>query len=135
MIKTSRHQERIWALQILYSLDLNDTINEEEANRAIRNLKEEHSLSDDDRYYFEGLVSGVVNDIEKYDKRINQQAIDWDIKRMPYIDRNIIRIALYEMIQDVPVGVVINEAVEIAKEYAEEKSARFINGILAKINS
>ncbi len=133
MIKTSRHQERIWALQILYSLDLNDTINEEEASRAIRNLKEEHTLSDDDRYYFEGLVSGVVNNIEEYDNRINQQAIDWNIKRMPYIDRNIIRIALYEMIQDVPVGVVINEAVEIAKEYAEEKSARFINGILSKI--
>ncbi len=135
MIKTSRHQERIWALQILYSLDLNDTINEEEASRAIRNLKEEHTLSDDDRYYFEGLVSGVVNNIEEYDNRINQQAIDWNIKRMPYIDRNIIRIALYEMVQEVPVGVVINEAVEIAKEYAEEKSARFINGILAKINS
>ncbi len=135
MIKTSRHQERIWALQILYSLDLNDTINEEEASKAIRNLKEENELSDDDRYYFEGLVSGVVNNIKEYDNRINQQAIDWNIKRMPYIDRNIIRIALYEMIQDVPVGVVINEAVEIAKEYAEEKSARFINGILAKINS
>lgn len=132
MIKTSRHQQRIWALQILYSLDLNGIINEEEASKAIRNLKEEHELSDD-HYYFEELVSGVVNNIEEYDNRINQQAIDWNIKRMPYIDRNIIRIALYEMIQDVPVGVVINEAVEIAKEYAEEKSARFINGILSKI--
>jgi len=132
MIKTSRHQERIWALQILYSLDLNGTINNEEASRAIHNLKEENELSDDP-YYFEELVSGVVNNIEEYDNRINQQAIDWNIKRMPYIDRNIIRIALYEMIQDVPVGVVINEAVEIAKEYAEEKSARFINGILSKI--
>ncbi len=105
MIKTSRHQQRIWALQILYSLDLNGIINEEEASKAIRNLKEEHELSDD-HYYFEELVSGVVNNIEEYDNRINQQAIDWNIKRMPYIDRNIIRIALYEMIQDVPVGVV-----------------------------
>ncbi|MFW6287711.1 MAG: transcription antitermination factor NusB [bacterium] len=134
MIKTSRHQERIWALQVLYSLDLKGLIDLEQARKGIQQLKEENVIDDSD-HYFEGLVYGVVKKIDEYDQKINNQAIDWDIERMPYVDRNILRIALYEMEEDVPVGVVINEAVEIAKEYAEEKSAKFINGILARINN
>ncbi|MFP4661897.1 MAG: transcription antitermination factor NusB [Halanaerobiales bacterium] len=133
MIKTSRHQERIWALQILYSLDLTGQINTGQARKGIHQLKEEYVL-ENEAYYFEELVYGVVENIDAYDQKINKQAIDWNIERMAYIDRNILRIALYEMDNGVPVGVVINEAVEVAKEYADEKSAKFINGILAQIN-
>ncbi|MFW6021918.1 MAG: transcription antitermination factor NusB [Halanaerobiaceae bacterium] len=128
----TRHQERVWALQILYSLDLIEEINKGEADKKIRIIKEENQLDNND-YYFEGLVIGTIENTERYNSLINEKAIDWKVDRMPYIDRNILRLALFELENDVPVGVVINEAVELAKEYADSQSAKFINGILAKI--
>ena len=131
-MKITRHQERIWALQILYSLDLSDEMELASSVKGIGDLKIREKI-DDQPYYFEEIVKGVVLHKGKYDSRINLRAIDWNINRMALIDRNILRIALYELENNLPVGVVINEAVELAKEYGDEKSASFINGILAKI--
>lgn len=131
MTKISRHQERIWALQILYGLDLTDELNKESALRKFSSFKEERILLDDS-YYFEKLVQGVLDNIEELDQEINKRAIGWSIERIGYIERNILRIAFYEIQQGIPIGVAINEAVEIAKEYADERSASFINGILAE---
>lgn len=131
-MKVSRHQERIWALQALYCLDLIDDMDLRAADKGIRDLKTRENI-DDQTYYFEEIVKGVLTQQGKYDRQINLKAIDWDINRMALIDRNILRIALYELDNNLPVGVVINEAVELAKEYGDEKSASFINGILAKI--
>lgn len=116
----------------MYSLDLIEEINKGEADKKIRIIKEENQLDNND-YYFEGLVIGTIENTERYNSLINEKAIDWKVDRMPYIDRNILRLALFELENDVPVGVVINEAVELAKEYADSQSAKFINGILAKI--
>ncbi len=132
MNKITRHQERIWALQLLYSLDLLGELEQDEARKKIRELKIEVGLLEE-RYYFEDLIEGVTENIKELDKKINQQAIDWKIERMAFVDRNILRIALYEIAHDIPVGVAINEAVELAKEYSDVKSAGFINGILARI--
>ncbi|MFW6287134.1 MAG: transcription antitermination factor NusB [bacterium] len=132
MLKISRHQERIWALQILYSLDLTGNLDSEQYLEKVRVIKEENMLAEAD-YYFEKIIRGVLENYIEYDQLINKTAIDWDIKRMAYVDRNILRISLFEMNNEIPIGVVINEAVELAKEYADEKSAKFINGILAKI--
>lgn len=130
MIKVSRHQERIWALQILYSLDLTEEFNEEVASKKIFNLKEEKILTNDN-YYFEELIFGVLNNRKEIDEKISNKAIDWNIDRIGYIERNILRISLYEIEKKVPIGVAINEAVELAKVYVDEKSAKFINGVLA----
>ncbi|MEJ6950090.1 transcription antitermination factor NusB [Natronospora cellulosivora (SeqCode)] len=132
MQRINRHQERIWALQILYSLDLTEKLEDDTYKEKIENIKIENQL-EEKNYYFEKLISGVLENCSEYDMIINQTAIDWDINRMAYVDRNILRIALYEMNNDIPIAVVINEAVELAKEYADQKSAKFINGILAKI--
>src|SRR5690554_473700 len=96
MLKVSRHQERVWALQILYGLDILDGLSVEEAKKRIINLKDNEVLCDEN-YYFEGLVIGVVRGLEEYDKKLNELAIDWEVGRMSYIDRNILRIALYEI--------------------------------------
>ena len=131
-MKVSRRQERIWALQALYRLDLIDDMDLRAADKGISDIKTRENI-DDQPYYFEKIVKGVLTQQGKYDQQINLKAIDWKINRMALIDRNILRIALYELDNNLPVGVVINEAVELAKEYGDDKSASFINGILAKI--
>lgn len=133
MNKTTRHQERIWALQLLYSLDLLNELKRNEARRKIREFKIEEGLSED-KYYFENIIEGVIENLREIDERINHQAIDWKIERMSCVDRNILRIALFEMAHGIPVGVAINEAVELAKDYSDIKSAGFINGILARLS-
>jgi N utilization substance protein B len=133
MNKTTRHQERIWALQLLYSLDLLNELKRNEARRKIREFKIEEGLSED-KYYFENIIEGVIENLGEIDERIKHQAIDWKIERMSCVDRNILRIALFEMAHGIPVGVAINEAVELAKDYSDIKSAGFINGILARLS-
>ena len=129
----SRHKQRIWTLQILYSLDLKDEFGEKEGKIASNNMLKKHGLPDDVTYYFQDLVEGVIYNKEQIDSLINDKAIDWKVKRMAYIDRNILRIAIYEIKDElVPKGVAIDEAVELAKEYADEKSYKFINGILGR---
>ncbi|WP_286169743.1 transcription antitermination factor NusB [Halocella sp. SP3-1] len=133
MLKVSRHQERIWALQVLYGLDILDSLSVVEAKKGIANLKDSEVLCDEN-YYFEDIVIGVVKGLAEYDRKINELAIDWKVERMSYIDRNILRMALYELKEGLAQGVVINEAVELAKEFSDDKSPAFINGILGKVN-
>ncbi|MFW6035261.1 MAG: transcription antitermination factor NusB [Halothermotrichaceae bacterium] len=132
MKKPTRHQQRIWALQLLYSLDINSELNKTTAQTKIRTLKKNEDL-EDRKYYFETLIYRVLDKLEEYNQIIDEKAIKWSIQRMPYVDRNILRIAICEIKYEIPTGVAINEAVELAKEFADAKSASFINGILAKI--
>lgn len=134
MKNITRHQERVWALQILYSLDIKERLNFAQARVEIKNFKKDKDLyKDNDKpLYFEEVIKGVVQQKEDIDKIINKYAIDWELERMAFLDRNILRIALFEINNNLPVGVAINEAVELAKEFGDEKSPSFINGILAK---
>ncbi len=134
MVKVSRHEQRIWALQILYGLDLLNEMKEDRAERFFREYKRRNDLGDE-KYYFEGVVKGVLEKKDEIDDIISQKAIDWKLDRMAYVDRNILRIALFEMMNQLPFGVAINEAVELAKEFGDEKSSSFINGILAEIDN
>ena len=132
MTKTTRHQQRKWALQILYSIDLKNKFNLEKAEKECENLKKRNKLLENN-YYFEELIFGIVKNKESLDNYIDKKAVDWSINRMAVIDRNILRMALFEMEEElVPVGVAINEAVELAKEYGDNNSSGFINGILAR---
>ena len=82
------------------------------------------------------LVNGVVENKEAIDATLNGCATDWTVERMPATDRNILRVAVFEMRHEKPAlaaGVAINEAVEIAKAYGTEESPRFINGVLGKL--
>ncbi len=87
------------------------------------------------REFADGLIRGVVEHRAELDQRITQFAQNWDLKRMAVVDRNVLRLAIYEMYfrQDIPPVVSINEAVDIAKKFSTGDSGKFVNGILDKI--
>lgn len=81
------------------------------------------------------VVRGVEGRVIEIDKLIAGHSIDWTVDRMPVVDRTLLRMATFELLEraDVPTGVVISEAVELAKQYSTEESGRFVNGVLAAI--
>ena len=85
--------------------------------------------------FVEGLVTGTIRNIEEIDLVIQGAAENWDLKRMAAVDRNILRLAIYEIFyrNDIPAAVTINEALEIAKKYSSLESVPFINGLLDKV--
>ena len=99
-----------------------DEENSEEAAKAVK--------------YAGKVLEGTAAKLTEIDALIGKYAINWDVKRMPGIDRNILRLAIYEMLfaeEKIPVTVAVNEAVELAKIFGTDKSARFINGVLGKL--
>jgi transcription antitermination factor NusB len=82
--------------------------------------------------YAQELVRGVVEHIEKVDDLIRSQADNWRLERMPAVDRNVLRLAIYEMLfeRETPKLVVLDEAIELAKKFGSEQSGRFVNGLL-----
>jgi N utilization substance protein B len=87
--------------------------------------------------FAEVLVNGVNEHIESLDRLISERARDWTLDRMPVIDKNLLRMALFEMLylEEVPSAVAINEAVDLAKTYSTEGSSRFVNGLLAAVSA
>jgi len=89
------------------------------------------------RLFADKLIKGVVENRAALDERIKQHAENWDIHRMAVVDRNILRLAIYEMLyrEDIPPIVSINEAVDVAKKFSTKDSGKFVNGILDKIKN
>jgi len=129
--KHERRKAREGALSVLYSGD----ITEKDALGIVEDGSypaEEITLSD----YAERLVSGVTSNVEEIDARLAATSENWSVDRMPVVDRVILRMAVYEMlyVDEVPVSVAINEAVDLAKEFGgEDESPRFVNGVLGRI--
>ena len=131
----SRRRAREAALQALFQLDLNHGTEDErelyESLAVDMALQESKSLSDRNRQYVFEAVRGVRENLAEIDKRIAAHARAWKLSRMAVVDRNIMRLAAYEMgFQEIDPGIAINEAVELAKKYGTEDSGRFVNGIL-----
>lgn len=133
-----RSHAREICLKVLYQMD----ITLENYRACLENywLREEEafSLSDESiKDFVRELVEGVAEHRKEIDAKISQYATNWEIERMAVIDRNILRLACFELIfrQDIPPKVSINEAIELAKKYSEPQSSRFVNGILDKIKS
>ncbi|MGQ9497868.1 MAG: transcription antitermination factor NusB [Desulfotomaculales bacterium] len=126
-----RRQARQTALQVLFQVDMVKT-SLEEAFQASLSLSR---LPPADEEFARSLAGGVIAHRDRLDAIISQVSHDWRLERMGYVDRNIIRIGLYEMIVDgrVPSSVAINEAVELAKIFGGEDSWRFVNGILGEV--
>ena len=97
-------------------------------DRSARDLAELESALD----YAKSLVRGTLEHLDQIDKLIRQQAEHWRLERMPPVDRNILRLAIYEFLfeTDVPKLVILDEAIELAKEFGTEQSGRFVNGVL-----
>lgn len=129
MKKRSRAREL--ALQVLYQVDLRGPEVLAEANSFIRT--EERDLATCE--FALRLVDGVREHREELDRAIQAVAQNWEIGRMAVIDRNVLRLATYELLHctDIPPKVSINEAIELGKRYSTQNSGGFINGILDKI--
>lgn len=126
---TTRRQAREAALGALFQIDLGK-IDVTDALDSVR----AQGWPRDDWALIEGLVRGTRAHLDEIDAVIRDVAEHWTLERMATVDRNILRMATFELRHaDTPVGVVINEAVELAKEYSTEESGRFVNGMLGKI--
>jgi N utilization substance protein B len=126
-----RRQCRTCALQILYMMDAAQMGAEE----AIRSFRETNRMEDGLWEYAEALVNGFDSRRAEVDAAIESRSLNWRMYRMPVVDRNILRIAVYEMLfrEDVPAKVSIDEAIELAKKFGAEESRAFINGILDRV--
>ena len=102
-----------------------------EASEPTTPTTEDHEV----RKFGDPLIRGVLGNLNELDGIIKEQARNWDIARIAKVDRNILRLAIYEMLHrdDIPPVVSINEAIDIAKKFSTENSGRFVNGILDKV--
>jgi len=128
-----RRKARELALQFLYQLEQNGATDPRpfEADFWAR-----HPVDDEARAFADSLVQGAKRQQGEIDKRIAECAEHWDLDRMAVVDRNILRLAVYELLFEpgVPGKVTINEAIEIAKKFGTAESSRFINGVLDRIH-
>lgn len=131
---SARTKARKRALDILFQADVRGdepaAILAAEAKRAASEPSREASW-----LYAREIVDGVIDNRDAIDEQITTFAKDWSLARMPAVDRALLRIAVWEVLynDDVPAGVAIDEAVELAKEFSTDESGSFLNGVLARI--
>jgi N utilization substance protein B len=129
----TRHKDRMIALQALYEIDSVARQPEAVVERLVANAK----LSPENGDFVRELVGGAVKNREEIDRHIQKLAPAWPINQLALIDRNVLRLAIFEILFDnkVPVKVAVNEAVELAKAFGSESSAKFINGVLGAVSA
>jgi N utilization substance protein B len=132
-MKGARHKAREIALQVLYELDSVKHKPVDSLNHILSRIE----LAEDVIVFSKELVEGVVLNREQLDQNIRDFAPAWPLDQISIVDRNILRLAIYEILHDnlVPVKVAINEAVELAKTYGSNNSSRFINGVLGSVSN
>ncbi len=129
-----RRQSRELALQALFFLDMNSS-GDVQADVAAFCLENEAKLIPDVHPFFVELVQGVMGAMDRIDPLLETYSRNWKVSRMPVVDRNIMRIAAFELLErsDIPPSVTINEAVDIAKKFSTRESGAFVNGILDRL--
>ncbi|MBE9512736.1 MAG: transcription antitermination factor NusB [Chloroflexi bacterium] len=129
----ARRKARILAFQALYEADSVG----HEAELAVSRLLASEGLAEESSAFARELVSGVIHSKEEIDQNIRHFAPAWPIEQIPTVDRNILRLAIFEILLDkkVPVKVAINEAVELAKRFGSDSSPRFVNGVLGSVSA
>jgi N utilization substance protein B len=132
----NRHLSRSIAMQSLYEWDFKGQKSEQLDDIIKKNIAEFGPGMDDDSFVF-ALVKNTLENREKIDQLIEKCAPEWPINQVTLVDRNILRLGIYEVLfgnyEEVPPKVAINEAIELAKSFGGESSGRFINGVLGTI--
>lgn len=125
---SGRHKGRVLAVQFLFQRDINTG----DLDLALQQFWTDHDTSSKIREFTEELIRGVEINRASLDEQLQTSADNWEVRRMGGVDRNVMRVALFEMLHrpDIPPVVSINEAVDIAKELSSDESGRFVNGIL-----
>jgi N utilization substance protein B len=123
-------------MQCLYEWDFRDKNDKLTEEIILHNIKEFGPGIDDDSF-IHSLVRGVLKHRDKIDKLIEKCAPEWPLEQVTIVDRNVLRMGIYELVfgnyEEVPPKVAINEAIELAKTYGGESSGRFVNGVLGTI--
>ena len=138
------HYKRVgreFAMQYLFQVDVVGVDDQTKALEIFWSQVEDSEILPMNRIYRKGrefaenIIAGVCEHLELLDETIESASVKWNVDRMVVVDKNLMRIAAFEMMfcEDVPAPVSIDEAIEIAKDFSDEKSAKFINGILNKI--
>jgi transcription antitermination protein NusB len=132
-MKGARHKAREVALQTLYEIDSVEHTSEE----ALTHILSRIDVSEDVSMFAHELVNGVIQFRDQLDQNIRDFAPAWPLDQISIVDRNILRLAIFEILHDnkIPVKVAINEAVELAKTYGSNNSSRFINGVLGSVSN
>lgn len=132
MVQT-RRKARGLALQALYEIDSTG----HSAEGVLKRLLTGQKLSEENDGFVHDLVTGVIQNKDKIDRSIKDFAQAWPLEQMPAIDRNILRLAIFEILIDnkVPIKVAINEAVELAKTFGADSSSKFVNGVLGSVSA
>ncbi len=131
MAAGTRRRARIAALQALYEADSSRHMPLE----ALERIVSRERLPRDAAAFAKDLIQGVLAKQDEIDKIIALNAPAWPVQQLPPVDRNVLRLAIQEMLGDnrSPVGVIINEAVELAKRFGSDTSAKFVNGVLGSV--
>jgi len=131
-LASKRHMARVLALQALFELD---TVGHP-PEQTIASLLEETPAPKESVRFARELVQGVLENQGRIDEVIRKTAPAWPLEQVAAIDRNILRLAIYEILIDnkVPMRAAINEAVDLAKEFGGETSPRFVNGVLGSVS-
>jgi transcription antitermination protein NusB len=122
-----RRVAREKSLQALYQIEIGKAEPEEAMESVLNGAPTDE--------YFEKIVTGIAEKREQIDGMISDNLENWKLERLANIDRNLLRIAVYEMVhsEDVPVSVAMNEAIEIAKKFGDDQSSSFVNAVLSKV--
>ena len=130
---TARHKARTIALQALYEIDSAAR----EPDSVVERLLADNKISEENAAFVRELVSGAIKNQEEIDGKVKKLAPAWPFEQMAMIDRNILRLAIFEILFDneVPVKVAVSEAVELAKTFGSESSPKFINGVLGSVSA
>lgn len=154
----TRREARERAVQFLFQLDLNPVDDLDQALEHFWNSQRAAAIADEKsdakwgqaielppptssesavRLFADPLIRGALAHRDELDEHIRKHAKNWDLRRMAVVDRNILRLAIFEMLyrMDIPPVVSINEAVDVAKRFSTEESGRFVNGILDKVKA
>lgn len=127
----TRREKRVAVFQILYMMDFYDSDN---ASDQIENFFKDQEFSDDEKNEIIEEAKSALQVLPEIDELISEKTEGWKINRIPKVDLSIIRLAIYEFrYGKIDTGIAINEAVEIAKEYGDENSGSFVNGVLARM--
>jgi N utilization substance protein B len=131
-MQNPRRKARVAALQALYESDLS----QHDPLPTLERLTEEESLTEQQAAFARELVVGVMEHRDSIDDVIRQAAPQWPVEQLSAVDRNILRLAIREILMNngAPIRAAINEAVELAKSFGSDNSAKFVNGVLGSVS-
>lgn len=130
----SRRSSRQAALQALYAVDVGPRADLAQAAESLSRVAEHFELAQGARKFADELVAGVVAERVSLDERLEESARNWRVARMAAVDRNVLRIAAWELdFAGTPAEVAIDEAVELARRFGDDGSPRFVNGVLGAL--